>query len=119
MDNVFGYKRRPPSWDPSQVRNVRVHTRRQSGLTQLTDPSPVEHVGIDVIRFEQNYVAVIMPSGHAFIYPYATLVYIECLPTLDTSDAARAEAVAQFKRMQIGGANAESHVSAAAGAPES
>lgn len=119
MDDVFGYKCLPQGWDPCQVRNVRVHTRRQSGLAQLADLPPVEHVGIDVIRFDQSYVAVIMPSGHAFIYPYATLAYIECLPTLDTSDAARAEAVAHFKRMQIGGANGESHVSAAAGAPES
>jgi hypothetical protein len=77
-------------WQPENIRDITIVT---------TDGTSDRFNDIDGVQHRDWYLAVILKSGEAHLYPYALLRKVIAHPVLDTSPEARLAAVAHYKQL--------------------
>ena len=90
-------------WQPENIRDITIVT---------TDGNTDRFTDIDGVQHRDWYLAVILKSGAAHLYPYVLLRKVIAHPIIDTSTEARLAAVVRYKQLVKDGALSESELPA-------
>lgn len=101
-------------WNPEDVTDVCITLRSVIPLDQTK--AQHRHT-ITGMQFREQYVAVVVGNGRAFIYPYGLIESIETIS--GNAQPSREESIAQYRAMTKGEQHVETDLPEGAGATES